>query len=303
MDLVEDRMDMSPRSVNLKNICGGWDQYAKDIQAVVLFGANLGEVFRPFWSEPSDECQNFRSVPVDCCYLAVQIRTLKDLFRKQGCPDTQETLTESGLMLQSSPGLLKPCHQRCAGIESCSSQRLVRLVCKSVIARSQSPCLLPKTADGIVVIGKASPSRQILAGLSSSPQRAGSRQDQYPGPSQSPGVAMNQPHSQLSAPSIAACRSDFTATSVIHLSASLAQHQHTSLAGSSLHQALTSGPRLGGNANSAGEALSSMKDQISSPCLDLDEPPGKAVGVRDAKGKGKEHVQPFTMHCPQVSTE
>ncbi|KAL2214125.1 hypothetical protein CC79DRAFT_1392006 [Sarocladium strictum] len=95
MDLVEDRMDMSPKSIDLRNTCGGWDQYAKDIQAVVLFGANLGEVFRPCWSEPSDECQNFRSVPVDCCYLTVQMRTLRDMFRKQGCPDTQETLTES----------------------------------------------------------------------------------------------------------------------------------------------------------------------------------------------------------------
>ncbi|KAF2972820.1 hypothetical protein GQX73_g697 [Xylaria multiplex] len=47
MEVVRNHKHMSPKTVDLRKTCGRWNDYAKDIQALILFGANLGDILKP----------------------------------------------------------------------------------------------------------------------------------------------------------------------------------------------------------------------------------------------------------------
>ncbi|KAH6884908.1 hypothetical protein B0T10DRAFT_550784 [Thelonectria olida] len=123
MDVLEDSRWMSPKSINLQRSSGNWHQYAKDIRALVFFGANFGEVLLP--ALPAAICPGFTSLPKDACYLGVRVDALEYLFHRQGSLDDQKKLTDSGLTIQGHADLFKPCT---AGLGSpcskCSSNHL-----------------------------------------------------------------------------------------------------------------------------------------------------------------------------------
>lgn len=97
MDIVKNCKWMPPKSANLRKTCGKWNHYAKDIQAIVLFGGCFGDIFKP--AVPSAVCSAFLSVPRDECYLAVRVSVLEHLFERQGSLEDQRKLTDSGLTL------------------------------------------------------------------------------------------------------------------------------------------------------------------------------------------------------------
>ncbi|KAF4483547.1 alcohol dehydrogenase [Fusarium agapanthi] len=140
MDVVNNVKVILPKSVDLKKSCGRWNDYAKDIQAIVLFGANFGDVLKP---ESSELCFNYKCLPRDECYLGVRVNVLEWLFDRQGSSQDQKKLSPSGLTLQGSQDLFKPC----AGI---CSDHVVRIV-----KQSKSHCPLPLEKDGAIIIGEA----------------------------------------------------------------------------------------------------------------------------------------------------
>lgn len=149
MDVMKNVKEIVPKSVDLRRSCGRWNEYAKDIQAIVLFGANFGDVFKP---AGSNMCSDFMSLPRDECYLAVRVETLQHLFDRQGSLEDQNKLTDSGLTLHGSKDLFKPCVVgRHVEGQQCSSQYVVRLVRQSVMRKTHCP--LPLEQYGAVIIG------------------------------------------------------------------------------------------------------------------------------------------------------
>lgn len=150
MDVVRNAKEIAPKSVDLKRSCGRWSEYSKDIQAVVLFGGDFGDLLKPTAPAP---CTHYMSLPRDECYLAVRVCTLQSLFDKQGSLEDQQKLTDSGLTLQGSQDLFKACARgRHPEGQQCSSQYVVRIVKPSTLSRSNP---LPLEEHGAVIIGEA----------------------------------------------------------------------------------------------------------------------------------------------------
>ncbi|KAF5594577.1 alcohol dehydrogenase [Fusarium subglutinans] len=140
MDVVNNVKVILPKSVDLEKSCGRWNDYAKDIEAIVLFGANFGDILKPGSSEL---CSNYKFLPRDECYLGVRVNALQWLFDRQGSSQDQKKLSPSGLTLQGSQDLFKPCVGTC-------SDHVVRIV-----KQSKGHCLLHLEENGAVIIGDA----------------------------------------------------------------------------------------------------------------------------------------------------
>ncbi|KAJ3523775.1 hypothetical protein NM208_g12324 [Fusarium decemcellulare] len=148
MDLVEDNGWMSPKSVTMDSKCGRWNEYARDIQALVLFGAGFGDILTPVL--PGTICPVLTSIPKGYSFLGIRVDTLERLFTLQGSLGNQAKLSTSGLALSGSTDLFKGCKQG-AG-EKCGPQCLVRFVMPGRLRGKQH--LLPLETDGAIIIGQ-----------------------------------------------------------------------------------------------------------------------------------------------------
>lgn len=152
MDIVNIMKHMDPKSTDLRKTCGRWNDYAKDIKAIVLFGAGFGDVFKP--AALDAVCSTFETLPRDECYLAVQANTLMKLFIRQGSLQDQEKLTNSGLALLGPKRLFKPCDlgKHARGVK-CNSQYVVRLVDQSAFRKEHARIPLEDNRDGVIIVG------------------------------------------------------------------------------------------------------------------------------------------------------
>ncbi|CAG9986760.1 unnamed protein product, partial [Clonostachys byssicola] len=98
MDVLGNIRHMEPKSIDLRRNYGRWNNFAKDIKAIVLFGAEFGDLLQP--ATQDGLCPALTSLPRDECYLSVRVDTLINLFNKQGSLRDQKKLTSSGLALQ-----------------------------------------------------------------------------------------------------------------------------------------------------------------------------------------------------------
>lgn len=150
MQMVENSRTIHPKSITLGKSCGEWNHYAKDIQAVVLFGGNFGDILQP--ASPNTLCSGFRLLPKDKCYLALRTDTLETLYDRQGSLEDQKKLTGSGLTLQVPKNLFKPCdHRKPPNGNICCSHRVMSLVSQSALGKNHSPVRLQ--TNGAIIIG------------------------------------------------------------------------------------------------------------------------------------------------------
>ncbi|RBR10950.1 hypothetical protein FVER53590_29918 [Fusarium verticillioides] len=161
MDVVNNVKVIPPKSVDLKRSCGRWNDYAEDIQALLLFGADFGDILTP---GSSNLCLNYKCLPRDECYLGVRVDTLQWLFDRQGSSQDQKKLSPSGFTLQGSQDLFRPC----AGI---CSDHVVRIV-----KQSKGHCPLPLEKNGAIIIGEARGTfLPNMFGKNQQPQKTSSR--------------------------------------------------------------------------------------------------------------------------------
>jgi hypothetical protein len=148
MEVVKNSRRMLPKTIDLRKTCGGWNDYAKDIQALVLFGANFGEILKP--ASAGTICSNFPFLPSNECYLAVRVDVLENLFEQQGSLEDQAKLTPSGYTLHRSKRLYRPCnnalHQKG---DSCIKRHVLRIAKRSTTEHVPIPLEL----NGAVIIG------------------------------------------------------------------------------------------------------------------------------------------------------
>jgi len=153
MDLMNKSRHMDAKAVQLSKTCGRWNEYARDIKAVILFGAQLGDVLTPI--QPNTVCPTFSSVPRNSCYLAVPVRTVEQLFDRQGASQSQMRLTSSGLAMKGSERVFHACSS--GGLQAqnleCSSEHLVHLVSQWKFRKPREHMPLEKYQDGAIIIG------------------------------------------------------------------------------------------------------------------------------------------------------
>lgn len=160
MDIVQ----MGAKKIRLKQAelsrtSGKWDSYARDIEAVVLFGANFGDIYRP--AAPDLLCSTFATLPRNECFLAIRVDAIERLFEEQGSLEDQQMLTASGNTLFGPPNLFQPCYGEHTKGEFCHSQRVLSVLKGNSIsgritqlATGRIHKILPLQRDGAVIIGK-----------------------------------------------------------------------------------------------------------------------------------------------------
>ncbi|KAI0970210.1 hypothetical protein F4678DRAFT_480447 [Xylaria arbuscula] len=148
MDVVRNCRRMLPKTIELRKTCGRWNVYAKDIQALVLFGANFGDILKP--ASAMTICSTFSSLPKNECYLAVRADVLEGLFNQQGSLGDRRRLTPSGYTLIGPESPYKPCdNDRHRKGESCNDTRVLRVVKRPI--QGKVPILLE--LNGAIIIG------------------------------------------------------------------------------------------------------------------------------------------------------
>ncbi|CVK84535.1 uncharacterized protein FPRN_01994 [Fusarium proliferatum] len=147
MDLVEPRRWMPPKSTNLTNKCGRWNEYARDIKALIFFGSGFGNILSA--ASPPNVCPALTSVPKGHFCLGIRVDTLERLFTVQGCLADQTRLTASGLALSGSDDLFRV-NDGTPG-QRCGPRRLVQFI-KPRLTKGERNSLPLKT-NGAVIIG------------------------------------------------------------------------------------------------------------------------------------------------------
>ncbi|KAF4987882.1 hypothetical protein FDECE_15270 [Fusarium decemcellulare] len=148
MDLVTSTRWMPPKSVKMKSTCGRWNEYVRDIRALVFFGANFGDILTP--ASPRAVCPVFSSVPSDRFFLGIRVDDMERLFTLQGSLKDQAKVSASGLALSGSTDLFNVHEQVEDG--QCGPQRLVRFITPGILGGKK--CLLPLETDGAIIIGE-----------------------------------------------------------------------------------------------------------------------------------------------------
>ena len=104
-DIVEREKNMKPVVARLDSCADDWLRMVRHIDAVVLFGNNLGDLMRPM----GDFCASWSAVPQDNFCVAVTVSQLKRIAGKHGDP------TKTPIMLippiKSIPGVFWPIDQ------------------------------------------------------------------------------------------------------------------------------------------------------------------------------------------------
>ncbi|KAK2488286.1 hypothetical protein H9L39_02213 [Fusarium oxysporum f. sp. albedinis] len=147
MDLVEPRRWMPPKSANLSNKCGRWNEYVRGIQALIFFGSGFGDILSA--ASPPNVCPALTSVPKGHFCLGIRVDTLERLFTEQGSLKDQARLTANGLTLSGSDDLFKA-NDETTG-QRCGPRRLVQFI-KPGLTRGEHTSL-PLETNGAVIIG------------------------------------------------------------------------------------------------------------------------------------------------------
>ena len=105
-ELLE-RRNFELKEAFLKKTCGLWPDYARDINAVVLFGTNFGEIIRP--TSTTDLCDQYSILPAGKDYIVIEVPFLAQLYTKNAFEDNQRQLTSSGKLWHRSKHMFEPC--------------------------------------------------------------------------------------------------------------------------------------------------------------------------------------------------
>ncbi|KAI1031158.1 hypothetical protein LB504_000053 [Fusarium proliferatum] len=147
MDLVEPRRWMPPKTTNLTNKCGRWNEYTRDIKALIFFRSGFGDILSA--TSPPNVCPALTSVPKGHFCLGIRVDTLERLFTVQGSLEDQARLTASGLALSGSTELFRV-NDGTPG-QRCGPRRLVQFI-KPRLTKGEHNSLPLKT-NGAVIIG------------------------------------------------------------------------------------------------------------------------------------------------------
>ena len=155
MELIQKKHKMQVKEAELRKTCGNWPDYARDINAVVLFGTNFGEPLQPRQSVAL--CRKYRAVPMGKDYLAVEVSSLQSLYSENGSLTDQMQITATGMQWNRSKHLFESCppiKARGKGNtrDLCHCERIQEFVPKGVFGSVRRPGQL--SDHGAVIFGQ-----------------------------------------------------------------------------------------------------------------------------------------------------
>ena len=161
--IAEENRHLKQKAQVLEKTAGRWYNLVKDVDAVVLFASELGDIIRPR-SESAGLCREWRRLPKGKDYLAVCVSMLEIFYAKAGHRHDHQYLTSAKLQWHRGPVLF----ENCANIasNSCTCDRLQQLHHDSyqILGRRKPPGNLE--ANGCVVFGQAHQSMKLTSRLS-----------------------------------------------------------------------------------------------------------------------------------------
>lgn len=151
MDLVDKRLDFRQKEAELKGTCGYWPEFARDTNAVILFGTQFGGIIRP--SNIAELCDQFKAVPKHKHYLTIHVSALCQLYYKYGCSEDQEQITITGIRWHRSKNLFESCRQtRSKADTPCRCDRIQEFLPRKAFSKGKPPGKLEPS--GAVIFGQ-----------------------------------------------------------------------------------------------------------------------------------------------------
>ncbi|KAH8804538.1 chromatin remodelling complex Rsc7/Swp82 subunit-domain-containing protein [Xylogone sp. PMI_703] len=151
MDLVSERSPIRLKETHIQKSNGGWVDFARDTDTIILFGSGFGDIIRPTKGETSGLCHQWERVPEKKDYLAAGVSILEKFFEEAGSRQSKKYLTSTHLQWHRSETVFEPCPS-IANI-LCKCDRLQQIVQKSHFNFSKSrPVLLVER--GAVIFGQ-----------------------------------------------------------------------------------------------------------------------------------------------------
>lgn len=120
VDLIQARAIMHPRQAKLRETSGKWAEYARGLEAVVVFGARFGEMIQP--NDMTATCRHLSSSPEGYDYLCMEASTLHNFCNNSG---KVVGTGNPGIHWAPTSQIFKPCPQygKVCG-DSCSCERI-----------------------------------------------------------------------------------------------------------------------------------------------------------------------------------
>lgn len=123
--IVEERSPFVMKEQELLKTNGGWPKLVRDINALVLFADELGEVLLPADERQVRLCSLWRRVPSNCDYLATTSKILVDLYNVSGCRTSRKFLTSTELRWHCGTSCL---FEDCKDVRTCRCNRLQQII-------------------------------------------------------------------------------------------------------------------------------------------------------------------------------
>lgn len=150
-----------PKRTRLSGSHGGWGPLIQNIHALVLFGAEFGDLMHPSALHSPVVCQQWANLPPDCDYMAASVPTILELYEQAGEGSTRGCLNNGNPKLQwdraRSSTIFEPCGQGCSDV--CDKRQ--QIVALSSVKRAPPPDL---PCNGAIIFGRGADWTQRLRG-------------------------------------------------------------------------------------------------------------------------------------------
>ena len=155
MELVQKKHRFQMKEAELRKTCGNWPEYARDINAVILFGTGFGELIQP--SSTVGLCRKFSTLPKNKDYLAVEVLSLQKLYSENGSFKDQIQITANGMRWNRSKHLFESCppaktRKKEYDRDQCSCERIQEFVPRGAFGSVRRPGSL--CDRGAVIFGQ-----------------------------------------------------------------------------------------------------------------------------------------------------
>jgi len=161
MDVVDERSPVRLKETTIQKSNGGWIDFARDLNAIVLFASGFEDIIKPSQDTLAGLCHQWKRVPRDKDYLTASVSILSKLYEEAGSRLTRKHLTSTHLQWHRGQALFEPCPNRAS--YECTCDRLQQIFHESLLSfgKVNPPGFLEE--QGAVIFGQSKHSTNFSA--------------------------------------------------------------------------------------------------------------------------------------------